>query len=486
MKKPLHLLLLVPVVLSMMACGILSNGLRELNSTTVITPTEDASPTIDHPNETQTLKPSASPIPTNTSLPTPSQTIQPPTITFAPPTSALAPTNLPFPLQQRIFNHLWQIVKDEYLYADFNGLDWDAIRVEYQAVIDSGLTNEAFYYTMDEMLMRLGDEHSAYYSPEMVAKEDAAYAGDQDFVGIGILSSPVPVKNLAVILIVFPGSPADRAGLQPHDSLLEINGEPILDKNGLLKDIIQGPEGTNLTLKVQKPGEDPRVVTLARERISGTVPVPYEVLNTNEGKRIGYILLVTFNDMTVDDSIQEALEAMNAGGPLDGLIIDNRNNNGGTDTVLRGTLSYFTSGEVGYFINRREERPLQVLGVDIFGSQSLPLVVLVGVDTASYGEVFAGILQDLDRACLIGENTYGNVETLWGYDFEDGSRAWIAHDSFRPLNNQDADWETTGIIPDLFVPSDWEDYTISNDPAVLAALETFDSYQVGRILGVNP
>ncbi|RPI80535.1 MAG: PDZ domain-containing protein [Chloroflexi bacterium] len=475
MKKPLHLLLLVPVVLSMMACGILSSGLRELKSTTVLTPTEDAPSKVDLLKETKIPEPSASPFPTNTPLPTPSPTVQPPTITYAPPTSALSPTNLPLPLQQRIFNHLWQIVKDEYLYADFNGLDWDAIRVEYQAVIDSGLTNEAFYFTMDEMLMRLGDEHSAYYSPEMVAQEDAAYAGDQDFVGIGILSSPVPVKNLAVILIVFPGSPADRAGLQPHDSLLEVNGEPILDEYGFLNDAIQGLEGTILTLKVQKPGEDSRIVTLVRERISGTVPVPYEVLTTSEGKKIGYVLLVSFNDMTVDDSVKDALDAMNAGGPLDGLIIDNRNNNGGTDTVLRGTLSYFTSGEVGYFINRSEERPLRVMGEDIHGSQSLPLVVLVGVDTASYGEVFAGILQDLDRAYLIGENTYGNVETLWGYDFEDGSRAWIAHDSFRPLNNQDADWETNGIIPDLSVTSNWEDFTISNDPAVLAALDTFDN-----------
>lgn len=476
MKSRLQLLLSVPVVLSLMACGILSSRLRILNYSRFATQTAGAAAFSRTQNALITRTAAAAPAVLSTSTQTPSPTPPPPTAT---PTAAeaptLTPTSLPRALQQQIFAHLWQIIHDEYLYADFNGLDWDAIRVEYQDVIDSGLTNEEFYTTMDEMIARLGDDHSAYYSPEMVAKEDAAYAGNQDFVGIGILSSPVPSKNLAVILVVFPGSPAQRAGLLPRDNLLEVNGEPILDEHGFIKDIIQGTEGSSLVLTAQTPGEVPRTISLVREHISGSVPVPYEVITTPGGKRIGYILLVSFNDMTIDDSIGDALDAMNAGGPLDGLIIDNRNNNGGTDTVLRGALSYFVSGEVGYFVNRSEERPLRVIGLDIHGSQSLPLVVLVGVDTISYGEVFAGILQDLDRAYLIGENTYGNVETLWGYDFEDGSRAWIAHDSFRPKNDPGADWELSGIKPDLIVPSAWEDYTTSTDPAVLAALETFDA-----------
>ena len=104
----------------------------------------------------------------------------------------------------------------------------------------------------------------------------------------------------------------------------------------------------------------------------------------------------------------------------------------------------------------------------------MPLVVLVSLDTVSYGEVFAGVLQDIGRAYLIGETTGGNVETLWGYDFEDGSRAWIAHESFQPLNHPDQNWEETGIIPNLTILANWDEYTTQTDPRVKAALDYFD------------
>ena len=100
-------------------------------------------------------------------------------------------------------------------------------------------------------------------------------------------------------------------------------------------------------------------------------------------------------------------------------------------------------------------RPLTVRPQDVSGSQSMKLVVLVGPDTASFAEIFAGILSDLGRAYLIGSPTLGNVETLWGYDFSDGSRAWIAHDTFRPLNNPDQAWEQTGVIPDQVILAPW-------------------------------
>jgi C-terminal processing protease CtpA/Prc len=101
-------------------------------------------------------------------------------------------------------------------------------------------------------------------------------------------------------------------------------------------------------------------------------------------------------------------------------------------------------------------------------------VVLIGLDTASFGEIFSGILKDQDRATLIGKTTEGNVETLWGYDFEDGSRAWIAHDTFRPVNHPEDDWEKSGIVPHLTVDSAWDLVTFETDPVIQAALDYFD------------
>lgn len=426
-----------------------------------------------------------------TVLPSPTVTLtpQPPTLTPSPqPTNtatqtvSVAATPLPQSVQLHIFQELWTTVKEEYLYPDFNGLDWDEIHTEYRQRIEAGLTNNEFYEAMNELIMRLGDDHSVFLRPDQAFTEQEQYQGNYDYAGIGVLLSAVPERERAVILLTFPGSPAEAAGLRSRDSLLRVDGEPILDEHGFLRDIVRGPEGTPITLTIQTPGQPPRQVTVIRQRITSSLPVPYQVLVSPAGKRIGYLLLTSFADSNVDEMVGIALQSMNkhennpASLPLDGLIIDNTQNGGGADTVFRPTLAYFTRGTLGYFISRDGERPLEIKkGVDINGSQSVPLVVLIGLGTVSYGEVFAGILQDVGRAYLIGETTEGNIETLWGYDFEDGSRAWLAHETFRPLNHPEQNWEASGVVPDLTILANWDEYTLENDPLVIAALNYFDN-----------
>jgi len=267
--------------------------------------------------------------------------------------------------QLEIFDELWQIVQEEYLYEDFNGVDWDGTGDLYREKVRAGLTPEAFYLAMDEMIASLGDEHSVFLSPEQALEEDAEYAGNLDYVGVGIYVVGVPERNRATIILTFPGSPAERAGLQPHDSILMADGQPILDENGEIRDIVRGPEGTSVTLTVQTPGMSPRELVVPRARINSSIPIPSRVHTTPDGKRFGYLLLSTFADNSVDDRVGDALQAMSAGAPLDGLIIDNRWNEGGVDVLLRGTLAYFIDGAAGYFISREEARPLQVQKNDV-------------------------------------------------------------------------------------------------------------------------
>jgi C-terminal processing protease CtpA/Prc len=99
----------------------------------------------------------------------------------------------------------------------------------------------------------------------------------------------------------------------------------------------------------------------------------------------------------------------------------------------------------------------------------MPLVVLVSKYTESFGEVFAGVLQDAGRAKIAGQTTPGNVEVLSGYDFDDGSRLWLADLTFVPAGSR-ANWEETGIIPDLEVQADWDTFTFETDPAIPAVL----------------
>ncbi len=413
---------------------------------------------------------------TATPLPASATTVSPLAPTAASPagTPEAETFSLPQHQQQEILDALWQIIATEYLYPDLNGLDWDEIHAEYSDKIAAGLSDQEFYFAMDEMIFRLGDDHSAFLSPAQVAEEEAVYAGNLDYVGIGVYLGGVPERERAVIYMIIPGGSAEAAGLQARDSILTVDGQPVLDEFGYPTDTIRGPEGTPVVLEVQTPGEAPRTLTLTRTRITGTLPVPYNLLTTPAGQRIGYIFIPTFADSNVDGLVRDALENLTASGPLDGLILDNRLNDGGFESELRGTLRLFTDGVVGYFVNRDGREPLRVSGLDINGSQTVPLVVLVGENTYSYGEVFSGVLGDQNRATLIGETTLGNVETLWSYDFSDGSRAWLAHDTFAPANNPEIDWEETGIVVDILAPADWDLTTQADDPAILAALKFFD------------
>jgi C-terminal peptidase prc len=414
----------------------------------------------------------ASPTSTVTAFPsaTPTKTLIPTPLPTATPTVVIIPAAQQF----EIFEQLWKTIRDDYLYADLNGLDWEAVHNDYRNRMQSGLAEGGFSQLMNEMIGLLGDDHSIYLSPDDVREEEAKFAGENEYVGIGVLMTAIPERDRAVILTIFPGSPAAEAGLLSRDSILQVEGEPILDEDGLVRDVVRGPEGSSLRLTIQTPGQEPRQLTLQRQRITGPAPVPYQLITSPDGKRIGYILVVNLNDSSIDEQVSTALSMMAAEAPLDGLILDNRFNTGGADSELRGLLSLFTRGTLGHFISRTEERPLVVDGREVARSQNLPLVILVGPGTVSYGEILSGVLRDIGRAYIIGETSEGNVETLWGYDFEDESRAWLAHESFRPLNRPEQNWEETGIIPDLTVPNQWDQATVNDDPAILSSLDYFD------------
>jgi carboxyl-terminal processing protease len=457
-------LVLLLIILILLACRTFIPSLNPTPTITlaVINPTEKQSPT---PSSTFTPIPSITPTPIPPSL-TPTQV------------STSTPTLTPITLftQLHIFQNVWNTVNDTYVYPDFNGLDWNAVHLEYRQKISAGLTNRNFYLVMDELISSLGDDHSYFLDPQQVAQQNDEYQGKHDYVGIGIMVSGVPERRHAVILSVFPGSPAEAAGLQPRDSIISVDGTPILDENGYLRDIVRGPEGTTIDISIQTPGEDPREIHITRHWIIGDYPVVHSVIVTPDGKRIGYIFLITFMDSTVDEQVAQALHEMTADAPLDGLILDNRMNDGGSSTVFEPMLGYFLGGKLGDFIKRSEQYPLQVKLNDINGSAQLPLVVLVGSGTASFGEIFAGILQDMGRAYIIGTTTNGNVEILWGYDFEDGSQLWLANETFRPLNHPDQNWEKSGIIPDLTISGEFDQYSIINDPPVLAAIQYFSKH----------
>ena len=368
--------------------------------------------------------------------------------------------------QLRLFNELVKIINEVYLYPDFKGLDWPGIVTEFQKKIETGLETEKFYALMGELIKKLGDKHSSFESPVKVAAVEAQLKGQNKFVGIGALFQLIMKSKQVTILAVMPGSPAEHSGLRQHDVVLEVDGLPLV-KNDTVYPYTRGRGCTMATLTVRSPGKEPHKVTVVRAGVTAPMPVYARLVPTTDGRRIGYIFLPTFFDLTIPEQVKKALEGF---GPLDGLILDNRMNGGGSSKVLISLLSYFTSGTTGHFISRTGQRPLDIIAAPIRNSREVPLVILVSNNTVSYGEVFAGVLQDIGRAKVVGQTTSGRVETLHGYNLSDGSKAWIAHERFDPIKSH-INWQGRGVLPDVEVFAEWDQFNFENDPALVVALK---------------
>lgn len=374
--------------------------------------------------------------------------------------------------QQRIFRRLWRIVNDRYIYPDFNGYDWRAARNTMNQRIAAGMSDDQFYEAMRQLIIALGDDHSQFLSPDEARSEDADYEGTGSYIGIGIVTAVNRDKGYLYVLSVLPDSPAEQSGIRPHDHVLEIDGQPSVDAQGNSQaQLLRGPPGTVVRLRIRTPGMEPRLLELQREAVSSVERIEYRVLAHDAGgRRIGYLNIPSLFEESVLARSRQALRALMQAGPLDGLILDLRTNGGGTYGNLRGLLTLFTDGEVGYFATRSGMRtPIRVRANNIGNSQRVPLAVLVGPATESFAEVLAGVLQSRGRAALIGQHTAGNIETLLSHEFEDGSRLWLAEESFRLPDG--SGWEGRGLEPDVYVDKNWDEYTLDDDPVLAAALE---------------
>lgn len=359
-------------------------------------------------------------------------------------------------------------VADNYVDPQFNGKDWPGIVERYRQVVSAGLTDDDFYVAMDGMINELGDGHSNLQSPAEVAAA-AELAGRVDFVGIGGFFQPIPEAGGASLILVFHDSPAERAGLRAHDTVVAVDGKSPLGEPGKTwQNPFLGPEGSAISITVSRPSQATEMLDLNRARVEGAKPLDVCLV---PGTRIAYVLLPGLFDNTLSDQMASALSALGDSGPLDGVVIDNRMNGGGSSSVLEPILSLFTQGEVGQFRSRNANRPFIIEPNDVNGSQSVPLVIVVGGHTVSYGEVMSGILQASGRARVIGETTNGNVEALNKFDLDDGAQLWLATEAFDPTGATYGPWEETGIVPDLEVPTRWDLFDETNDPALAAAVE---------------
>ncbi len=133
----------------------------------------------------------------------------------------------------------------------------------------------------------------------------------------------------------------------------------------------------------------------------------------------------------------------------------------------------FHGDEIGELYNRNQEQVVQVQAQEVFGSQSVPLVILVGENTSGSPEVFAASLQMNERATLVGSPTGGDVETQSSFYLPDGSRIFVESTSFRLTDGTEIGQQ--GVTPDIQVEGGWDDVLPENDPVLDEAIQFLEN-----------
>jgi carboxyl-terminal processing protease len=307
-------------------------------------------------------------------------------------------------------------------------------------------TREVEYAAIDGMLSTL-DRNSVLLRPERVlamkkARQDVKDAPANLGIVVGFKEDHLTVER------VLPQGPAAQTGLQRGDQLTKIGGEPT-EGMSLMEALsrLRGPEGSTVTLTVKGVSSArPRELTLTRALPTYYSGVQHKLLASG----VGYLRLEDF-PAGADEEVQTALEKLGeeAGpGGLKGLVLDLRGNAGGLLNQAVAISDLFLSqGNIvtvtGMGKGQLEVKTAQAQGGDF----TSPLVVLVDTRSASAAEITAGALQQLDRAVVIGQRTFGksSVQALYDHLGDVSLKLTVAHYQ----TPDGTTFEGTGILPDI-------------------------------------
>ncbi|HEX7968289.1 MAG TPA: S41 family peptidase [Stellaceae bacterium] len=288
------------------------------------------------------------------------------------------------------------------------------------------------------------DPHSDYMDEdeyrEMLADSHGEFAG----IGTELTRDESHPKIISPI----DDTPAARAGLKPGDVILRIDGHPTEGMS--LKeavDQLRGPSGTKVRVTIMRLGQRPFDVTLTRALIRVV-----SVKSHLEPGRIAYLRVTTFAEKTQSEFL-DALDHLKreAGGRLDGVVLDLRNDPGGLlDTAVRVAANFLDGGTIvsthGRNSGEDETYAAQPDGDRVRG---VPVIVLVNGASASASEIVAGALQDRHRATVLGTRSFGkgSVQTIIPLDGHGALRLTTA----RYYTPSGRSIQGEGITPDVVV-----------------------------------
>jgi len=330
-----------------------------------------------------------------------------------------------------LFSRVLQLVKRDYV--DGAGLTYrDLIRAAVKGMLDSL------------------DPHSEFMEPSSF--EDLKTDTEGEFGGLGITVAPRPEGP--TVVAVTDETPAQAAGILPGDIITAVEGRSVTETP--LGDVVTKLRGkpdttVNLTLR-RGPGGETRDYTLKRAII------PVWTVKDRDGARafpllddgIGYVRILQFGEKTAEE-LETALRRLREAG-MRGLVLDLRDNPGGLLEAAVAVLENFVpAGQLVVSTEGRHASQRVAYRAEGRGRhQKLPLAVLINGGSASAAEIVAGALQDLGRARLFGEQSFGKGSVQSILPLPDGSALRLTTAKYYTPSHKVI--HEQGITPDSLVP----------------------------------
>ncbi|MBM3215762.1 S41 family peptidase [Candidatus Poribacteria bacterium] len=324
-------------------------------------------------------------------------------------------------------------------------------------------TDSNFYKEVDDQKMlegairgavsALNDPYSFYQSPEeqQREREDLFQA---KFGGLGIRIYPEQRGDFAVVKVSTPlrNSPAIRAGLQPGDIIVKVDGESVIlggDRGLTLNDVVgklRGAVGEPVTVTIERRNRnEPFDVTLVREEIK-LESVEWTVVEPG----IVYVSVDSFTNSTMDE-FTEALRESAKEGPIRSLLIDVRGNRGGLLTAAKEMSDAFLGDGIIVSTQGRRSEFNHVYKADNerLVSDDTTVVVLVNGMSASGSEILAGAIKDRKRGILVGTKTFGKGVVQQRFELKNGGAVSLTISAYYTPGGTSIDG--SGIEPNVAV-----------------------------------
>jgi carboxyl-terminal processing protease len=387
--------------------------------------------------------------------------------------------------RQDAIDFVWTTVNERYYDPKLNGVNWKAVRAQYEPRILAAKTDDEYWELLDKMTGELKDSHTRIHSPKLVQQQKN---NESHSLGVGFAE----LNGIIVATSIHPQSDAYWAGARAGMTIKTINGEAALPlyqrlvsesrdtstpwarTRGAVRKINSGDIDTTASMTFIRSDATEIAITMKRRKFAAPVEMTARTLPSG----VGYIRFSGFNGTLTDGILSEINKMKNT----PGLVIDLRNNGGGSGAMVQRLLEqFFKDKQSGLSASTRDGKPIKVFFFPVIeleptlkgvgeNAYTKPVVVLTNESSASASEIFSVVMKESGRATLIGQRTCGCLTAYMGLaDVPGGAQMAYSEVGYKTKNGTRVEGE--GVAPNIEIKQTQEDILLNRDRVLERAVQ---------------